>query len=203
MAPRTMRSRLLDLAVTTVCVACVAAPLLPIVHAASSNDRSVVESTATVDQRVAQHGTISDPLDGSFSDSSNGIANGAVSWEIYSTSAEGMKLVLSSDRSPALRDARNGIDVPDYTSSIGDWSVGSGDRRFGFSVLGDMSLEKRYDQGRNWRGFDGKRSVEVARRAGAFGATRTTVKLRAEYGSALPADARATANIRMTGVLNL
>lgn len=201
MALRNLRSRLLDLAVATACIACVAAPLLPVVNAATESDRSVIESGATVDQRVVQNGLISDPLGGDFSDPRGGSASGSISWELGSSSADGMKLVVSADRTPAMRDPQSGTDIADAPSALGPWSASSGPR-FGFSAVGDMVL-KRFDDGDAWRGFDGRRGIEVARRSGVFGVTRTTLKFRADYGNAVSANARPTANIRMTAVANL
>lgn len=195
-----MRLRLLDLAVATVCVACVGAPALPSVIAATNP--AVVETGGTVDQRVLPAGWISNPLDGRFESGGSGIVDGSVSWSQYTTTRKGAKLVISSDRNPAMRDARNGVDIPDYDTSLSTWSVTGSDRRFGFSAAGPIALS-RYDSGRKWRGFEGRRSVEVARRGLSFGSARTTIKLRAEFESALDGDARPTANIRATAVPNL
>lgn len=194
-----MRSRLLDLAVATVCVACMCAPLLASSFAAAP---AVVESGSTVDQRVLQSGVISNPLNGSFEAGGNGTRDGAVSWDLYTSAGDGMKLVLSSDRSPAMRDAQNGVDVSDVASTPSDWSVGSSERRFGFTVAGATTLN-RFGDGAKWRGFNGTRSVEVARKGAALPRTRTTVRLRAEFGTALASDARPTATVRATAVLNL
>jgi hypothetical protein len=196
-----MRSRLLDLAVSTVCVACLAAPFLPTTIAADDNP-SVVESTGSVDQRVLAGGVISNPLNGSFESGGSGSRDGAVSWDIWGSGPDGLKLVLSTDRSPAMRDAKNGIDVADYGSAPENWSVGSSDRRFGWTVTGGLTLG-RFADGGKWRGFDGTRAVEVSRRAAPTPRTRTTVKLKAEFGSSLPAGARPTATIRATAVPNL
>jgi hypothetical protein len=205
MSPRRTRSRLLDLAVTSVCVACVCAPLLPVVNAATRSDGangSVVESGGSVDQRVVAGGIISNPLNGSFESGGTGTVDGSVQWDMYTTARGGMKLVLSSDRTPAMRDSANGIDVGDMSSAADTWSVGNGDRRFGISVVGGLALS-RFDDGRKWRGLEGKRAVEVARRGGPIAQTRTTVKLRAQFAASLPANARPTVNLRATAVPNL
>jgi hypothetical protein len=196
-----MRPRLLDLAVVTVSLACICAPLMPVVHAAGSDD-AVVESGGHVDQRVLQAGIISNPLNGTFEAGRSGTVDGSIQWDTYTSSPDGLKLVVSSDRNPAMRDSQNGVDVPDYDATPSAWSVGGSDRRFGFTAMGGITLN-RFDDGKKWRGFDGKRPIEVARRGAAMGQTRTTIKLRGEFESPLASDARPTANIRATAVLNL
>ncbi|MCW2922605.1 MAG: hypothetical protein JWM98_9 [Thermoleophilia bacterium] len=201
MSPRPLRARLLDLAVASVCVACVGAPLMGVGFAANP-DPSVVESGGTVDQKVLQSGIISNPLNGSFGGARSGKVDGSIQWDVYSTASDGMKLVVMSDGAPAMRDAKNGVDVPDYGASPSEWAVGSNDRRFGFSVVGGLGLS-RFEDGKKWRGFNGKRPVEIGRRANAIPVTRTTVKLRAEFAKGLADDARPTANVRAIAVLNL
>lgn len=205
MSFRRTRSRLLDLAVTSVCVACVGAPLLPIVNAATRSDGAsgvVMESGGSVDQRVVGGGMISNPLNGSFESGGSGMVDGSFQWDMYSTARGGMKLVLSSDRSPAMRDSANGIDIGDLSSTADTWSVDNGDRRFGISAVGGLALS-RFDDGRKWQGLEGKRAVEVARRGGPIAKTRTTVRLRAQFTASLPANARPTLNLRATAVPNL
>jgi hypothetical protein len=192
-----MRSRLLDLAVATVCVACVAAPALPFVHAQDS----VVESGGSVDQRVLEGGVISNPLNGSFESGGAGIRDGSIQWDVYTTAARGMKLVVSSDRTPAMRDAANGVDVADYGSTPSSWSVSGSDRRFGMSAVGPMALSA-FEDGRKWRGFSGRSGIEVARRGAPTGRTRTTLRLRAQFASSLGSNARPTATVYATAVPN-
>lgn len=193
-----MRSRLLDLAVATVCVACVCAPALPAVFAAAP----LVESGGTVDQRVLQTGWISNPLDGTFESGRSGTQDGSIAWSQYTSGRKGSKLLLSSVADPAMKDTDNNVEIPDYGSTPGAWSVSGSDRRFGFTVLGTLGLS-RFGDGTKWRGFDGTRSVEVARRGAAFSSTRTTIKLRAEFSSALASDAKPSAEIYATAVPNL
>jgi hypothetical protein len=198
-----MRFRLLDYVVAAVCAACVAAPVLTVaVSSAADVQAPVAESGGSVDQKVLQSGIMSFPLNGTFDKDRSGVANGSVQWDLYTTASDGMKLVLSSDRVPAMRDAQNGIDIPDEGAGPDGWSVGSGQRAFGFTVLGDLALGK-FGDGTKWRGFDGKRAVEIGRKGTLVGRTRTTVRLRAEFAQALPSDARPTANIRATAVANL
>lgn len=201
MSPRRLRSRLLDLAVTTVCVACLAAPLLPTSNAADEGS-AVVESASVIDQRVLAGGVISNPLNGTFEAGGTGTRDGSVSWDTWGTGSDGLKLVVSSTRTPAMRDAKNSIDVADYGSSPAAWSVGSTERRFGMTVVGSLSLG-RFGDGSKWRGFDGGRAIEASRRAAPSPRTRTTIKLRAEFGSALPAGAQPKATIRATALPNL
>jgi hypothetical protein len=191
-----MRSRLLDLAVATVSVACICAPLLSSGFAATTSNPAVVESGGTVDQRVKQAGWISNPLSTTMEAGGSGTLDGSVTWSQFTTGKKGAKLVVSADSSPAM-----GPDVPDYGATPSAWSVSGSDRRFGFTALGAISLD-RFGDGTKWRGFDGKSGIEVARRGANFGAARTTIKLRAEFGASL-GSARPTANIRATAVPNL
>lgn len=197
-----MRSRLLDLTVATICVACVGAPLLPIVNAASGPEPSVIETGATVDQKVLEGGIISSPLDGSFQDGGAGTVDGSFSWDVYSTNRDGMKLSVSTDRTPAMRDSNSGVDIADFTATPSAWSVTGSDRRFGFSATGGLTLN-RFENGAKWRGFDGRKAIEVARRGAPIPRTRTTVKLRAQFGASLAAGARPTATVYATAVPNL
>lgn len=202
MSPRRLRTRLLDLAVATVCVACVGAPLLPIVNAANGPEPSVVESGGTVDQKVLAGGIISNPLHGSFEGGGSGTVDGSISWDVYSTSRDGMKLTIASDRSPAMRDANAGVDIADFSATPSAWSVAGSDRRFGFSVTGSLALD-RFGNGSKWRGFDGSRAVEIGRRGAPIPRTRTTVKLRAQFAAPLATGARPTATVYATAVPNL
>jgi hypothetical protein len=199
MSPRRLRLRLLDLAVTIVCLACVAVPFIAMSQAA---DGSQIESGGDVDERVLEAGSISNPLNGTFGSGVSGIVNGALQWDIYSTSANGMKLLISSDRTPTLHDAQNGIDVPDYGAAPAAWAVDASSRRFGFTSVGTIALG-RFDDGGLWRGFAGATPVVVARKTTELPLTRTTVRLRGEFATALPGDARPTANLLGTAVVNL
>ncbi len=201
MSPRRLRSRVLDLAVTTVCVACLAAPFLATSNAADEGS-AVVESASVVDQRVLAGGVISNPLNGTFEAGGSGTRDGSVAWDVWGSGPDGLKLVVSTTRSPAMRDAKNGIDVADYGSNPETWSVGSSERRFGMTVVGNLSLG-RFGDGSKWRGFDGGRAIEASRRAAPTPRTRTTIKLRAQFGSSLPAGARPTATIQATALPNL
>lgn len=192
--------RMVDVAVATVCVACIGVPLIPIVSAAQSSG-SVVESGGTVDQRVLEAGMISNPIRGSFEAGGSGVRDGSISWDLYSTASGGMKLLASSDRTPAMRDSQNGVDIADQSASVGPWSVSGSDRKFGFTAVGDMTL-RGFNEGRHWRGFEGQRGVEIARKGSPIGRVRTTVRLRAEFGSSLASNARPSANILVTAVPN-
>lgn len=186
-----MRSRLLDLAVATVCVAFVTAPMLA--SGVAATNPAVVESGGTVDQRVKQAGWISNPIGLTFESGACGKLDGSVTWSQFTTGRNGAKLSVSADSKPAM----DGID--DYSTNPSGWNVSGGEKRFGFTASGAISLS-RFDDGTKWRGFEGRRAVEVARRGTAFSAARTTIKLRAECGGSGP---RPTANIRGTAVPNL
>lgn len=199
MSPRRLRSRTLDLAVASVCVALLAAPF---VASSAAIESSINENTADVDLSIPQIGIISLPQAGSFGAGRSGVADGSISWDMYSTASAGMKLAVSAGRAPALRDGKNSVDIADFGATPAAWSVAAGDRRFGFSAVGDIALS-RYDGGAKWRGFDGTNGVEVARRGGVLGRTTTTVKLRGEYSAALADDATPSADVAATAVINL
>lgn len=194
-----MRSRLLDVAVASVCLALVAVPFVAI---SSAVEAPITENTVDTDLRVPKFGLLSLPIDGSFGAGRSGRVDGSVAWDMYTSAASGMKLVVSADRSPALRDAQNAVDIPDAGSLPSPWSVGASERKFGFSAVGAFTLA-RFDDGKDFRGFNGATGVEVARKGGIFPATRTTVKLRGEYGSPLASNARITTNLIATAVVNL
>lgn len=198
MSPRRTRLRLLDLVVTFVCMACIAAPFVAMSQA---EERPQAELGGDVDQTVGQSGMLSYPIAGTFQAGGSGTVDGSIQWDLFSTATDGMKLTVSSDRTPALRDAQNGIDIADYASEPQPWSVAGSARRFGFTVQGDLSLSRF--SGDKWRGFDGGTSVEAGRKRAPIPQTRTMVKLRGEFGAALPSDARPTANIYATAVVNL
>lgn len=199
MSQRRFRLRLLDLAVTSVCVMCVA---VPFIASSQAENRAQVEVGGDVDQRVAESGMISNPIAGTFAAGGTGIVDGSIQWDVFTTSTSGMKLTVSSDRTPALRDTQNGIDIADYDADPKPWDVSGSARRFGFTVQGDMALA-RFGGGDKWRGFAGSDSIEVARRKSPLPATRTIVRLRGDFGSSLPSNARPTANILATAVVNL
>src|SRR4051812_7466911 len=119
MSPRRIRLRLLDLVVTLVCAAVVAVPF--VASSLADNSRPTqLESGGDVDQRVAESGVIPNPITPTFSANANGLS-GSIQWDVYTTSTAGMKLAISSDRTPALRDAQSGTDIPDYTSDPKSW----------------------------------------------------------------------------------
>lgn len=200
MSPRPVRLRLLDLAVATVSVACVCAPLLASSFAATTPNPAVVESGGTIDQRVKQAGWISNPLNATFESGGSGTVDGSVTWSQFTTGKKGAKLVVSADSSPAM--TSGSTEIADYGSSPSAWSVSGSDRRFGFTAVGSITLA-RFGDGTKWRGFDGKAGIEVARRGASFGAAKTTIKLRAEFGSSLGSGATPNAQIRATAVPNL
>ncbi len=198
-----MRIRLLDIVIATVCVACVGAPFIAYGAAASKNSRpSLAETSGSVDQRVLQTGMISHPLNGTFEKGTSGQVEGSIQWDVYTTAGTGVKLLVAADRSPAMREPKSGTDIPDYGSTVTPWSVGKGERRFGFSIIGALGMSK-YADGKKWRGFDGLKPVEVGRRRASVPVTRSTIRLRADLGSGLPSDATPTATIQAIAVTNL
>jgi hypothetical protein len=194
-----MRSRLLDVAVTCVCMAMVAAPFIAISHAVEA---PISENTVDTDVKLPQFGLLSLPINGSYAATRSGRVDGSVSWDMYTSTSNGMKLVVSADRAPALRDSQNGVDIADAGATPAAWTVASGERKFGVSAIGAYTLA-RFDDGTAFRGFAGTTGVEVARKGGIFPATRTVVKLRGEYGTALATDAKVTTNLIGTAVVNL
>ncbi|MCW2949125.1 MAG: hypothetical protein JWN41_138 [Thermoleophilia bacterium] len=199
MSPRRIRIRVLDTVVALICVACFVVPFAALSQAA---ERPQAETGGDVDQRVAESGMISNPFGGTFGNGTNGTVNGLIQWDMFTTSSQGLKLTVSTNRSPALHDVANGIDIPDYGDEPSAWAVDGTARRFGFTADGDISLG-RFGAGAKWRGFDGGKSIEVGRKKSTMPLTRTTVRLRAEYGTALPDSARPTADILGTAVVNL
>lgn len=201
MARRRLRARSLDAVILTVAIACLSTPFMAGSTAAPHDP--LLETGMTIDQRVRQSGLISYPLNAAFDVGRSGKSTGKIDWDVYSSSAQGFKLSISADGTPAMRDDAAGASIADYGASPSAWSVGAGDRRFGFSATGTEVLNG-YDGGTKWRGFVGRRSIEVARRTGgAAAATRTTVKLAAEMNSALPAKAKPKAWIVATAMTNL
>ena len=157
----------------------------------------------TVDQTVNQAAVISMPLDGTFDINKNGLEIGSVDWEVYTSADEGFKLTVSSDGTPAMRDSAGGNSISDYRSDLASWSVAANDRRFGFSAKGDNALSG-YGEGTKWRGFKGRRALEVARRRkGPISMTRTTVRLASEMRRALPASSKPHTSLTATAMKNI
>lgn len=203
MFARRLRSRMFDVVVAAVCFGCIAAPF---VASAFAEKRPLVETSANVDQKVLQSAMISNPLNGSFRVDGSGRADGQVDWDVYTSADEGFKLSVATDRTPAMRDGNSGVDVDDYAAGKEtpiSWDVGSGEREFGFSAMGAYATSG-YSSGSKWRGFTGEQGVEIARRTeGPVALSRTTLRLRAEFGDALPSGARPTVNITGTAVIHL
>jgi hypothetical protein len=192
------RRRFLDLAVTLVAVGLCAAPFVP------AGTASFVETPVTVDQRVKAMSLISMPQDGAFTPKRSGRAQGSVAWDVYTSDSRGFKLVVSSPRSPAMRETRSGTNIADYGDPRG-WAVGRKGRAFGFSATGSQALSG-YSGGKLWRGFKGQRGIEIARRRqGATPVTKTTLKLTSEMGedAKFPADARLSASVTATVLVNI
>jgi hypothetical protein len=164
----------------------------------------IQETQVGVDQSVKQSALISQPLNGDFDMKWSGKSVGKVDWDVYTSANEGFKLSVSSDGTPAMRDKNGSSTVNDYQTKPSSWSVGSGDRRFGFSSEGPQALENIYDQGKKWRGFTGKVPIEVARRrTGPVSVTRTTVWFAAEMRAPLPSSARPRSWVVATAMMNI
>lgn len=190
-------SRALDLVVVLCALALMSVPFWPSSNAATSS------VPVTVDQEVRNTAMISRPVNGSFKADLDGKSNGKIDWVVYSSADEGFKLVVSSDRRPAMRDTKSSTSIADYGSSPKAWSVGSSDRRFGFSAQGDQALDA-YGGGSKWRGFTGTRSIEIARRRkGPVALTTTSVMLASEMRRPLPSNAKPHATVVATVMQNL
>lgn len=198
---RIIRARLCDTALVMGAVALLATPVLPMGRAAGP----VIEHGISVDQVVKPTAMISMPIDGEFRVSRSGKSVGSVKWDVYTSARDGYKLAVSSKAAPALwDDSSSGARVDDYGHSPKAWAVDAGQRRFGFSASGSRALSDFDGDGRRWRGFDGKRSIEVARyRGGATPLSRTTVWLAAEMRDPLPAGARMNGRLIATTTVNL
>lgn len=195
------RVSLLDLVVAFVAIAIVAVPFLP--SSAAMTRRPVVGGSMSVDQQVSQAGMISYPINPSLRVADRGASAGSVQWETYSTSGAGLKILLSSTHQPALRDSSGSVEVPDYATAPQTWDVDGAERRFGFTVQGEDAMAT-YAEGARWRGFEGRRSIEAARRVrGPVPSTRTNVRLIADMGEGMPSTATPRATVVATAVLNL
>lgn len=189
---------MLDIAVTLVAMCLCASPFIPRSHAGNLSETGV-----KVDQKVKQTALITKPLSGRFDYSRSGVSTGQVSWDVYSSAGEGFKLVVSTDGTPAMRDSAAGSVINDFSTSLSGWSVGGGDRRFGFSSTGDAAISS-YESGTRYRGFQGAQGLEIARRRkGPIAVTRTTLKLRGEFTNPLPSNARPKVLVIGTAMLNL
>jgi hypothetical protein len=199
---RKLRARGMDTALVATALVLIATPLLPVGNAAPP----VLERGITVDQRVKPTAMISMPIDGDFQISRSGKSTGSVKWDIYTTARQGYKLAVNSVATPALwDDSSNKETVGDYDAEPKAWAVGAGDRRFGFSATGTRVLSEYDASGdKRWRGFNGKRPIEVARyRGGALPVSRTTVWLASEMRNPLPASARMNGLLVATAMVNL
>lgn len=192
-----LRKRVPDTMVALIALALIVTPFVAV------SEASLVDVPITVDQKVHETAMVSKPLQGNFDVSNTGKSVGKLNWDVYTSAGEGFKLTVATDAVPALRDTVTGAKVTDYASSLSDWNVGSSDRRFGLSAEGERVLAA-YGQGSKWRGFEGTRGIEVARRrTGPARMTRTTLWLASEMRSPLPAIAAPNAYITATASVNL
>lgn len=200
MIRRRTRSRTLDAAVVLIALACCTSPLIAWSSAAAP-DSPIIQTKTTVDQKVLETAMISNPLNGDFRVSRSGRAVGSVDWDVFTTSRSGYKLLVSALDAPAMRSTDGKIG--DYSHDPSAWNVSGNDRAFGFSARGVHTMSV-FGDGANWRGFDGRREVEVARKYGtAVASTRTTVRLSSEMGRSLPASSSVSGTVVATAVLTL
>jgi hypothetical protein len=192
------RIRPSDLLIVFLAVCCLASPFIPTSTAADS----VYETPIVVDQRVQPASVISEPLRASYTFRRSGRSMGNVTWAMSTSDDNGFKLVVSASTAPAMK-LSDGTAVSDYSDTLGDWAVQDNQRMFGFSVSGTRSISS-FKDGSQWRGFDGPRGIEVARRrGGASEQVSTTVRLASEMRASVPTGARASARVIATAVPNL
>ncbi len=197
-----MVRRAVDLCVIIVAMAFGSWPFMNQVIAASDED-VLLQSSVRVEQKVKSSTMISHPAPvSSLNVDRNGRAQGEVMWEVYTSADKGFKIALSSDGSPAMRSTDQKDNVEDYGATPSAWSVGNKDRAFGFTVTGDNALGM-WNGGQLWRGFNGSRSVEAARRRqGPVATNQIKVKLSAEMGKPLPGNADVSALVIATAFVN-
>ncbi len=195
---RARGTRLLDCGVMVVAIALVTVPFIP------RGSAALIEQPVTVHQRVKQAAFISLPQAQSGMRARTGKRTTAeVSWRVFSTAGEGYKLVISTNRRPAMSDRRSGAEVEDLPSTLQPWRTVRDSRRFGFTAGGRHSLDSFRD-GRYWRGLDGRRGVEVARRrSGPVAQSTTNVRFASEIRDPLPEGARPKAYVLATATINL
>lgn len=197
---RSRAGRAADLVVAVAAVMLIASPMIMQAGA----DDAIITSPMTVGQVVNAAAVISPPAKGSFDAKGDGSSTGQVSWDVFSTDDDGFRMTVSTDADlPALRDRTTGIQIPDLDDDPGAWSVGAGQRRFGFSAMGDTAISS-YDDGTKWRGFDGRTGILIARHgSGAAPMSTVTLKLKSEMNRPLPASADPKAYIVSTVTVNI
>ncbi len=196
---RRARISVIDVCIVATAMVCCAAPFIAVGNAA---DGPVFETPISVDQVVHPAAVISQPLSPAFTLIRDGRATGTVTWSVSTSDGNGFKLVLSSTTTPAMQGTGSAT-VADYSDQPSEWDVSGQERAFGFSVSGSRA-RSMFGNGTKWRGFDGKRGIEIARRRGsASEPVTTTVRLATEMGAALPAAADPQAHILATTVANI
>jgi hypothetical protein len=191
-----LRNRYADWLLLGAAIACIGAPFV----AGAFANESILDQTVKVDQQVKEAAMISLPQEGSFDLKRSGKEVGSVKWEVYTSAANGFKLTASADSEPAM-----GTMVSDYDSALAAWSVGANERKFGFSASGPEALSSYGNSSsRKWRGFNGRRGIEIARKRNDPSAeVETTLWLASEMGASLPASASASATLTATAMANL
>lgn len=197
---RTRTRRAADLGIAVVGVVLVLSPFI----AQSFAGDAIIEQRIAVGQRIKAAAVVSPPATGRFVMDSGGLTTGAVSWDVFTTDSGGFRMTVNTDANEeALRDRTTGLSVADYSHSSSEWSVPAGQRRFGFSAVGDYALNE-YGDGSKWRGFEGRRGVLVARHgSGAAPMSRVTLRLASEMKSPLPDSANPKAYIYSTVTVNI
>jgi hypothetical protein len=162
----------------------------PFITAALAANAPIIEHGMKVTQKVKSSAMLSLPIAGNFDTPASGLETGSVKWDVYTSSGQGYKLTVSASQDPALQADTCSFD--DMPTTPAAWSVAPGMSAFGISATGAQALDS-FDGGsyKNWRGLEGKRSIEVARyRGGAQATTRTTVWMNAENNRGDCADAK-------------
>lgn len=171
-------------------------------------------------QMDASYITITSPADlaltPAISEDTGGTANGNTSWTVTTNNPAGYTLSIRAASSPAMQSSS--ASFSDYTiSSVADftWSVGSSERKFGFTPEGSHITTRYKDNGSVcnitsgsdtasacWDGLSTSNVViaQSSQRNDTNG-TATTVRFRAEAGSTnQPPDGNYSATVVLTAI---
>lgn len=154
----------------------------------------------TVDQTVKDLSVMTKPS-GSFTLNPEGRTRGSIDWSVYSSSGEGFQLSIRTDGTPALESSK--VAIPDFSTEPKTWAVGATERAFGFSANGQRSLDL-YQDGTQFRGFEGTKPITIARyHGGPADNTETELILVSEFGTRIPNGSNPTVLIAGTVTVNL
>lgn len=152
--------------------------------------------------------TITSPADVTLSPSisggSGGTANGSATWTVTTDSSGGYTLSIKSSTAPAMQSG--GASFEDYTVGVAphySWSVGSSEKKFGYTPEGSHVAARYLDNGSNcdvsggsdtalvcWDGFSTTNRVIASSATGNNpNGTVTQIRFRAEAGSSSSPDA--------------